>query len=180
MSRVIGIDFSTTSTGIAIHNERGWSTYTVKSSGKTGDDSRTYYQRIRAIAANVLSIVQPEPDDVIAIEKAVVMGRRTDSEIRLHFAWHRFVECFLGWSPELPEPLVIPPATAKSLGTGNGQAKKKAMHTAVVERLGFAPRNADEADAVWIAIAGAERMGHRFDLVPLPPKTKNTTKGRTA
>ena len=169
MSRVIGIDFSTTCTGIAIYDENGWSTYAVKSSGKSRDDLATYYTRVRGIAANVLSIIQPMPDDLIAIEKAIVMGRRTDSEVRLHFAWHRFVECLLAWG--VGEPRIVAPATAKQVGTGSGSADKKRMHAAVVSRVGLNPRTADEADAVWIAVAAAEAAGRPIPgVAPLPPK----------
>lgn len=168
--RFIGIDYSTTSTGIAIFDEMGLQTHTVKS-GPAAGGLAGYYARVRDIAANVLAIVQPEPEDGIAIEGAIVMGRRTDTEVRLHYAWHRFVESFHQWSPVLPEPRQISPAEVKQLALGNakrlrGKAGKAQMVAAVVEHLGVTPRNDDEADAVWLAVGASVLAG--VPVVDLP------------
>lgn len=170
MTRFIGIDYSTTSTGIAIFDTLGLQTHTVKS-GPAEGGLAGYYARVRDIAANVLAIVQPEPEDRIAIESPVVMGRRTDSEVRLHYAWHRFVESFHQWSPALREPSLVPPAVVKQLALGKekrlyGRAGKAQMLAAVVQHLGVTPRNDDEADAVWLAVGASVLSG--VPVVDLP------------
>ena len=174
-ARVIGIDFSTTSTGIAIHDVFGWSTYTVRSK-PTGDTLADYYERVRTLSAEILAIVQPMDGDVVGIEAPIVMGRRTGTEVRLHYAWHRFVEAYVRWG--LAAPVEFVPASVKKLATGNGRAQKSEMVAAVRDRLGFEVRKHDEADAVWIAVAAGQAAGVPIQVVPLPEPVAGTKGNR--
>lgn len=181
MTRFIGIDFSTTSTGVAIFDRKGLQTHTVRSKPE-GDGLSAYYSRVRSLAMNVLAIIQPEPDDVIAIESPIVMGRRTDSEVRLHYAWHRFMECFHSWHPELSEPALFSPAVVKQVALGKekrltGRQGKEQMVAAVEEHLGAGVRNDDEADAVWIAVGVSILTGRPVINLPAAHMPKAFTKG---
>lgn len=181
MTRYIGIDFSTTSTGLAIFDRNGLQTHTVKSK-PYGRDLASYYSRVRDLSLNVLAIAQPEPDDVIAIERAVVMGRRTDTEIRLHYAWHRFVEYFHAWRADLVEPTLLSPAEVKQLALGDAKRQqgadgKRQMVAAARARFDAELRNDDEADAVWVAVGASILAGEPVINLPSAHMPKAFTKG---
>lgn len=54
----------------------------------------------------------------------------------------------------------IPVATVKKLATGKGNADKRAMIVAAKTRWGLTGEpTEDEADALWIALAGAQELG---------------------
>lgn len=180
--RFVGIDFSTTSTGIAIFDRNGLQTHTVKSKPVMGGLAG-YYARVRDLSVNVLAVVQPEPDDVIAIESPIVMGRRTDTEIKLHYAWHRFMECYHAWHPDLVAPSQFAPSEVKQMALGRekrltGKAGKKQMVKAVGEHFeGHALRNDDEADAVWIAVGASILAGSPVIDLPAAHMPKALMKG---
>jgi len=167
--RFIGIDYSTTSCGIAIFDGDTLATHVVKSKPVPGGLS-AYYARIYDQAMSVLKIIEPSPDDVIGIEKAIVMGRRTDTEVRLHYAWHRFVEYLHSWGVSaIADPLEIPPASVKELATGSGAAKKQQMVQATRDEFGICVSE-DEADAVWVAVGASVLHGTPLITVTHIPK----------
>lgn len=169
MSRVIGIDFSTTSAGVAIYTPNvvdPWTTHAVKSAGVRAETDAAFYSRMRELNANVLAIVEPTAADVIGIEGT--FRGSGGSEARLHYAWHRFRESFAQWAPFAEIGFQIAPSSLKKFATGNGRAKKPEMVAAVRDRLGFEVRKHDEADAVWIAVAAGHAAGVPIQVKPLP------------
>lgn len=157
--RFIGIDFSTTATGIAIHTERGWVTQTVKSAGTKAEPDAAFYERMLRLNSEVLAIVQPYPEDVIAMEST--FRGSGGSEARLHYAWHRFRESLArGWNCSVA--FQIAPSQVKYLATGHGgRATGKAeMLVAAREHLGLElGKKDDEADAAWIAVGASILAG---------------------
>lgn len=166
MTRFIGIDFSTTSTGVAIHDINGWMTQTVKSKGGRAETDRDFYQRMRTLNAEVLALVDAYPDDVIAMESTFRGSGR--AEARLHFAWHRFREALAsGWGCTVR--FEIAPSTVKYLATGHGGAAttKERMLAAAQAHLGLELGNRDdEADAAWIAVGASVLAGE--PVIDLP------------
>lgn len=154
--RYIGIDYSTTSTGIAIVEGNHWQTFTLRSkvSGSTLTD---YYGRIQDLGHDIIAATEPRLGDVIGIE-GIAFAAKGRSVDRLHYAWHRTVE-FLA-RVQHAEPLVITTNQVKQIATGRGNAQKDDVLLATERRIPQAQvSNNDEADAVWIAVGASILAG---------------------
>jgi Holliday junction resolvasome RuvABC endonuclease subunit len=156
VTRFIGIDYSTTSCGIAIVEGSTWQAGTVRSK-PTGTTLTAYYERIQSLGYDVLAAIDPRLGDVIAIE-GLAFAAKGSSVDRLHYAWHRTVE-FLT-KVQHAEPLVITTNQVKQLATGRGNASKDDVLLATERRLPQAQiRGNDEADAVWLAVGASILSG---------------------
>lgn len=146
MSRVVGIDYSTTSTGVAIAAGGQWKAFSLTSK-PTGDTLGDYYDRIIDLAYRIESVL--EDGDVLGIEGIAFAGRGSSVD-RLHYAWHRTVEHLTANHSALR---VVTTNQVKQLATGKGNANKDEVLLATERRIPQAGvRNNDEADAVWIAV----------------------------
>ncbi|PRB08793.1 crossover junction endodeoxyribonuclease RuvC [Microbacterium sp. MYb64] len=163
MTRFIGIDYSTTSCGIAIVEGSHWQAFTLTSK-PTGDGLVAYYERIQALARDIIAVADPRLGDVIAIE-GIAFAARGSSVDRLHYAWHRTVE-FIG-KAQHADPPIITTNQVKQLATGKGNANKDEVLLATERRI---PQtrvsNNDEADAVWIAVGASILAGE--PVIDLP------------
>ena len=164
--RFVGVDFSTTSTGVAIYDDVAdhWQTFTLRSK-PAGTTLADYYARIVGLAADIMSAINLDADDVVAIEGIAFAGRGASVD-RLHYAWHRTVEYL---SRHLAsEVLVVTTNQVKQLATGRGNAQKDEVLLATERRVPEAgASNNDEADAVWIAV-GASVIYSGIPIVSLP------------
>ncbi len=154
--RFIGIDYSTTSTGIAIVEGSHWQTFTLRSK-PTGQTLSDYYDRIQDLGHDIIAATELRLGDQIGIEGIAfaAKGRAVD---RLHFAWHRTVEFITRL--QQGEPYVITTNQVKQLATGKGNAQKDEVLLATERRLPQAQAsNNDEADAVWIAVGASILAG---------------------
>lgn len=177
MTRYVGIDFSTSSTGIAIHDSNGWMTQTIKSRAPRAESDRDFYQRMLTLNSEVLAVVDPFPDDVIAMEST--FRGSGGSEARLHYAWHRFRES-LGRGYACTVAYQIAPSTVKYLATGHGgrATGKPQMLAAAREHLGLElGKKDDEADAAWIAVGASILAGSPVIDLPAAHMPKAWTKG---
>jgi len=159
VSRYIGIDYSTTSCGVAIvevrHGAVHWQAFTLKSKS-VGDSLADYYERIRGLAYDVMQTIDLRGGDVVGIEGIAFAGRGRAVD-RLHYAWHRTVEIF-EHSGHLP--VIVTTNQVKQLATGKGSADKDAVLLATERRVPQAQvRNNDEADAVWVAVGASILAG---------------------
>lgn len=160
MSRFVGIDYSTTSCGIAISDGAAWETVTVKSS-TSGSTLGDYYDRIIGLAHRIEEHLLP--GDAIGIEGIAFAGRGRSVD-RLHYAWHRTVEHL---STLYAAPVVITTNQVKQLATGRGNAQKDDVLLAAERRVPEARVTGnDEADAVWIAVGVSVLAGE--PVLPLP------------
>ena len=160
MTRFIGIDYSTTSCGIAIVDDRltttHWQAFTLRSQPK-GDTLTDYYERIQDLGHDIIAAAEPRLGDVIGIE-GIAFAAKGRSVDRLHYAWHRTVE-FIS-RVQHAEPLVVTTNQVKQLATGKGTAQKDEVLLATERRIPQAQvRNNDEADAVWIAVGASILAG---------------------
>ena len=167
MSRVVGIDFSMTSAGVAVFDAGEWTTYTVKSSGKVTDPMLTFYDRILGLAMSIYTVIQPTPDDLIVIE-GLGFASKNKFRDRMQFAWHRVNEVLVRNGTGGRDLVTVAPMKVKQFATGNGSADKADMAAACIDRLGHTPRTTDEADAVWVAVTGAQAAGLPIEVKPLP------------
>lgn len=157
MTDVVGLDLSLTATGIA-HLTAGDGLvvdhYRVTSDPAPGTYATRH--RLRTLRRTIL-------DDVRAGDLVVVEGPAL-SRATGH-AWDRGG---LWWSivDRLPRVAIVGPSTLKKFATGNGAATKADMRLALYKRSGLDVRDDNECDAVWLAIAGATRLGRA--PFPLP------------
>lgn len=170
MTRYIGIDFSTTATGVAIYEPRSgaWDTFTLGSK-PVGDSLSDYYDRIMLLAHSIVFAADFRAGDVIGIEGIAfaAKGRAVD---RLHYAWHRTVEHITSVASA---PVVVTTNQVKQLATGKGNAGKDEVLLAAERRVPEASvANNDEADAVWIAVGVSILAGDPAIKLPaahMPP-----------
>lgn len=172
--RIVGIDFSLTSTGVAILHRHDYpdsgpdfrtSIQTIAYTTKVPNDA-PLQQRLDRIKA----IVQPFYNtilgscDLVAIEApahSAVGGHAWD---RAH-GWWGIVSLALDLCTAV---VVINPSTRAAWATGNGRADKAAVAAAMTRRLpDITFNNSDEADAAALAYMAAQRLGWR------PVATKN-------
>lgn len=176
MTRFIGIDYSTTATGVAIVEGDHWQTFTIKSK-PVGDTLPHYYARIETLADNILGAIDPHPGDVVAIEGLAFAGKGRAVD-RLHYAWHRTVQR-LSRHGAVGDVLIVTTNQVKQLATGKGNAQKDDVLLATERRLPQADvAGNDEADAVWIAVGASVLAGAPVIQLPaahVPPAMKRTT-----
>jgi Holliday junction resolvasome RuvABC endonuclease subunit len=163
MTRFVGIDYSTTSSGVAVIEGESIRTFTLKSK-PAGPSLVAYYERIRSLAADIMAAAELQPGDVVAIEGIAFAGRGAAVD-RLHYSWHRTVELL---SRVIGTELVIVTTNqVKQLATGRGNAQKDDVLLATERRLpGAQVAGNDEADAVWVAV-GASIL-HGEPVIELP------------
>jgi Holliday junction resolvasome RuvABC endonuclease subunit len=174
MTRFIGIDYSTTSCGIAVVDGNHWQAFTLHSK-PTGPTLTDYYERIQALGHDIVAAVEPRLGDVIGIEGIAFAGKGSAVD-RLHYAWHRTVE-FLARINHA-EPLIVTTNQVKQLATGKGNAQKDDVLLATERRVPQAQvRNNDEADAVWIAVGASILTGQPVITLPAAHMPKAFTRG---
>lgn len=145
--RVIGIDPSTSSTGIAWPDGR---TTTIRADTVAKHDANGSAQRANAISNRVAAAIRrlPNKPDLAVIEDYLLLVGFQNGQ----HTTRRLVEvgaCIRMALASLQVPFVeIPPSSLKIFATGHGGATKEQMVAAARAR-GGRPRNDDEADA-WL------------------------------
>ncbi|MFV2094856.1 hypothetical protein ACFHW1_05105 [Micromonospora sp. LOL_014] len=155
--RVVGLDLSLASTGIAV----GHWTFSIK----PGD--RRDLARLEYLRDAVLAYVIDNSPDLVVVEGpsyGSARGAQAGHHERAGLWW--LVRMAItggagGW------PLaVVPPATLKLYATGKGTADKPAMAVAAYKRLGIEGVSDDEVDAAWLRAAGMDHLGHPLAVMP--------------
>ena len=153
--RVIGLDLSLTSTGVA--SSLGW---TRRITTKPTDYTTTF-ARLREIRSRVRDCVRNA--DLVVVE-GLALGSQTGQHLTRAGLWHLVMESVdaagIPWTE-------VPPATLKRYATGKGVAPKDEVLLSVARRFpDWDVTNADEADALVLAAMGADHLGH--PLVEMP------------
>lgn len=164
--RVIGIDPSLTSTGLAQVSqgfEMGahWSFETVRSK-PSGSSIGARSTRLLAIEDRVRQVVQRA--GLVVIE-APAYSRSVGSRHERSGLWWLLVAAALAEGCRVVE--VSPTARAR-YATGKGNAPKAAVVAAVSARYGVAPSNDNEADAIALAALGMRLAGLPIEPVAEP------------
>lgn len=156
MKRVVGLDLSLTSTGVAT------STYT-----KTIQPKRlTSYQRLRYIKESVLEMLNYEQPDLVIVEGPSFgsVGRGMHERGGLWWMVTELVDAH-GF------PLAVaPPPNVKKYATGSGNADKDKMVLAAARHFDWFAGNNDEADALWLCAVGHEYLHEPIADVPAAHK----------
>lgn len=140
MTAVIGLDVSSTCTGVA---RVDGSTTSIKLKSGTNP-----YERMHRLGVALVPILKADKPDLAVIEEpAVVRGR--DAARRLH-AFADWVH-YLCWLQRI-RTVEVGPTELKAWATGNGRASKEQMVAEAVRR-GATPANDDEADAFLLRLS---------------------------
>ncbi|WP_134579543.1 hypothetical protein [Cryobacterium sp. Hh11] len=155
--RVIGIDLSMTSTGLAVIANGIIETHTVKSKPDAGT-LRSFLARSDAIAVDIDNAVRIHRTDLLIIE-GMAFGAKSSSLDKIHAHWWLVVKFLCEFVDQ--EPVVITSGQRCKYATGKGNAPKDVVLAAVIKRYTQAdPKGNDEADAVIFAAMGARHLGH--------------------
>lgn len=145
--RVIGLDLSLTSTGIALASGV---TTVIKGAADLGDWRLC---RIRDAVVNAMVLDRP---DLVVIEDLPTHGKAAGLTGMVHGAVRSLLI-----EREVPYAL-ISPATLKAFATGRGNGDKTAMAVAALKRANreFADdKGGDQCDAWWLRAAGLQWLG---------------------
>lgn len=144
--RVIGLDLSLTSTGIA-HSDGDLSTAAPR---RRGDPRLVELRHAVTLAATTEDI----PVDLAVIEDLPTHARAAGITGMVHGA----VRCLL-LDMDVHYALV-PPASLKRYAVGKGNATKPDMRMELFKRAGLDVRSDDEVDAWWLRHMGLHWLGH--------------------
>lgn len=156
--KVIGLDLSLTSTGIAVITTTGYAAHRIKPPA----DLRGL-TRMRWIRQNI-------DDLIVGITLVVVEGPAYGAQSgqsghheRAGLWWlvRERVESLVG------EMAIVPPAVLKKYATGRGNASKDEVLAATIRQWpAFEGSSNDAADALWLAGIGADKLGQPAITVP--------------
>ena len=173
--KVIGLDLSLTSTGVAVVTcgpgiEPTAAVTRISSKGKADADLEARYQRLLALQLQVIRHVDNAGErdfdtaDLVVIEQPAY-SRTTGHQHDRSGLWWLIVHRLK--LDGIPVAEVAPSARPK-YATGKGNAGKDEVLAAVVRRYPDVPvAGNDDADALVLAAMGARHLGHPIDD-PLP------------
>jgi Holliday junction resolvasome RuvABC endonuclease subunit len=151
-----GLDLSLTSTGVA--GNAGW-VETLKPPAKLRG-----HERMAWLKAAILEHVRSA--DLVVVEGPSYGNQGAQRQSGHHERaglWWLVTHAL--WTAGIPTA-VAPPASVKKLATGKGNAGKDDMVLAAARRFDWFAGDNNSADALWLAVAGAERLG--APMVALP------------
>ena len=159
MDRIVGIDISLTSTGLAVITRRTdgttlATTATFTSRGHRNDGLTERASRITTLAADIDRAAGP---CVLALVEGPMIAVKGGSPVDRHHLWWAVVEHLLARG--VPVAVVIS-TTLKRAIAGKGNADKGAVASAVTRLWADVElANADEGDALGLAHLGAVALG---------------------
>ena len=162
--RVVGLDLSLTSTGVA--SNAGW---TERIRTRPGADPFT---RLRTIRSEVLDRVRGglEHADLVVVEGPAFRGAGNETGHHQRAGlWWLVLEAIdardIPWAQ-------VPPACLKRYATGKGNASKDEVLAAVIRRFpAVEVAGNDAADALVLAAMGADHMGVPMVEMPAAHRT---------
>jgi Holliday junction resolvasome RuvABC endonuclease subunit len=167
---VFGVDWSLGATGIASWDGAEWDVATIKPSPE--DSSRgAFLERVDAIAARIIAWCDPHEGDIFVMEGPAVHAKSAQLD-RMFAGWWM---TYRALREHHAEPWVLTPSELKKLATGNGGASKEDVLIQAIRRIPEAGvANNNEADAVWLGVAGS--IIQRSSAVALPTTHLSTMK----
>lgn len=186
--RVVGLDISTTSTGIAVIGLGGRTTARVSrvrtSPAETPEGVRPSLQqrheRFMEIEAGVIAALSRDaglgPISLVVVEGPSYLSTGF-AQHDISGNWHRVVRAVLAWGLPVAE---VSPGQVKLYATGSGatHGKNKVTKQHVINAVrGNYPsaiseqaKQTDKADALILAAIGCRRLGHPIEVSPLSEK----------
>lgn len=153
--KVIGLDLSLTSTGVA--SSAGW----VNCIATKPAQFPNTFARLRHIRAEVL--LHARGADLIVVEQLAI-GSQTGQHLTRAGLWHLVMEAIdsagIPWTSATTQQL-------KKYATGKGNASKDATLLAVARRFPeWDITGNDEADSLALAAMGSDHLGHPLADMP--------------
>lgn len=150
--RVVGIDPSLSSTGIALHDS---STRTIRPQAGSSDNAR----RLHQLVTRIDSYIKADRPDLVVIEKVFVGALSKNTVLLLGgLAW-----CIRQRLFELGVPYAdVDNQKLKQYATGAGNASKDDMLSAA-RQSGVAVENDDEADAFFLHAMGRSQFSETWE-----------------
>lgn len=160
-SKVMGIDLSLTSTGVALAaNAAIVGSSRIQTTGKRADTLVQRQERLDGITTKIMGLVQVYQPDLVVIESPSY-GSQHGSQHDRSGLWWLVVDSII--SNGTPLATVTPNGRAK-YATGKGNAGKDAVLAAVVKQYAEVEVTGnDVADAVVLAAMGSRHLGYAFD-----------------
>ena len=164
MKRIVGIDLSLTSTGIAVITQRAdgtciANTITITSRGKRDDQLPQRHTRLRDIAQQ---IAHTTTGAVLAGIEGPSYGSRGGSALDRYGLWWNVTGRLL--DQHVPVAICAPTTRAK-WATGRGNADKPEVTAALTRLWPDLELNGDTADALAIAHACAQRLNWNVPIL---------------
>lgn len=168
--RVVGLDLSLTSSGVAVIKGGDVGLARVQPGDKLGGHARIDYVR-----AHVWGLTGPDETDLVVIE-GPSYGSVTGKQHERAGLW--WIVTRMLWRAGTPYAVVVPAALKKyALGKGSGKGTDKdQVLAAVVRRYPTADVDGnDVADALVLAAMGADHLG--CPLAPVPQANRAALAG---
>ena len=152
--RVVGLDLSLCSTGIAIAAHDSVTTHRIKPRMNGHERLAFIVDSVRSHTAGAQLVVMEGPAYGVKGGKAHEMAG----------IW--WIVRHQLWADDLPVA-VASPSNVKQYATGSGNADKDRVLAAAIRRFPDVDvQGNDEADGLWLAAAGRRWLGHPIDTVP--------------
>lgn len=160
--RVVGLDLSLTSTGLAATGTTNGIPYAAVdriTTKPTGDNIRARTARLNHIVDAVHGWVAADTD-LVVIEGPALATRSAHTHDRSGLWWLVINRLIANDHPVV----IVPPSSRAKYATGKGNAAKDAVLAAVVRRYPDTDVTGnDEADALILAAMGARALGHPIE-----------------
>ncbi|MBW1603437.1 hypothetical protein JJV70_15255 [Streptomyces sp. JJ66] len=155
--RVVGLDISLTSTGVATLG----GTVTIPTTGRRRDALTARHARLAHITREVLREVGAV--DLVVVEGPAYRAAHMAGHHDASGLWWRITGALIDRGIPVA---VMPPACRARYATGSGAARKTAVLAAVQQRYGAVCATDDEADALVLRAAGLDWLGQPLADVP--------------
>lgn len=164
--KIVGIDLSLTSTGIAVAEDGEFRVQRVTSKGTANDTLRQRHSRLSLLTSRVTEATRLA--DLVVIEQPAYSQSGGSHHDRSGVWWLVLDGVINQVGADVVE---VPPTTLKKYASGKGNASKDDMLTAVIRRYPHIEFSGnDEADAVALMAMGLRAVGS-----PIEDETKYIT-----
>lgn len=169
--KVVGLDLSLTSTGVALVTENGAVTDRITTKGARSDTLTDRHRRLRRIVMDVVN--HDDRTDLVVIEGPAFSRSNPGMHDRSGL-WWLVVDALERRDTTVIE---VPPNLRAKYATGRGNAAKDDVLSAVIRRYPNVDVNGnDEADALILAAMGARHLGHPLEATLSPLHLEAMTK----
>jgi crossover junction endodeoxyribonuclease RuvC len=160
--KVVGLDLSLTSTGVAVATQNGAITDRIKTQPTKDATLEDRDERLWTIRARVLD--HATGADLVVVE-GPSYGSTTPGQHERSGLWWLVVDALFRRRKRVVE---VAPATRIRYALGKGRGDKDDVLSAVIRRYPHVDVNGnDEADALILAAMGARHLGHPLERTPL-------------
>ncbi len=167
MSRVVGLDLSLTSTGIAV-KDRTWTvTSEAPDNGRDAKKKKLpptldqVCERLDRLSLEIVGRIADQKPDLLVVEAPIYTASGGGASERAGLWWD-VVRAFR----RRCQVVKVAPTSLKTFATGSGKGGKAGVLLATGRHFPWFQGGDDESDALWLAAMGHQYLGE--PLFPLP------------